>query len=107
MRARNPILTRFFMILAGALLATAFTACGGYGGSGYGGGGGGGTCGGPYNPACPPPTVAITAPAAAATVSGTVAITATAMAGAGYNLTIASVQFFDGTTSLGTATTSP
>jgi hypothetical protein len=107
MRARNPILTRFFMILAGALLATAFTACGGYGGSGYGGGGGGGTCGGPYNPACPPPTVAITAPAAAATVSGTVAITATAMAGAGYNLTIASVQFFDGATSLGTATTSP
>jgi hypothetical protein len=106
MRARHPILTRFFMILAGALMATALTACGGgYGSSG--GGGGGGSCGGAYMVTCPPPTVSLTAPAAGATVSGTVAITATATAGVGYSLTIASVQFFVDGTSVGTAMTSP
>jgi hypothetical protein len=56
---------------------------------------------------CPPPTVSITSPANGAAVSGTVAITATATAGAGYSLTIASVQFFDGATSLGTVMSSP
>ena len=96
------------MILAGALLAAALAACGGYGGSNYGGGGGGGGgCGGAYQPMCPHPTVSITSPAANATVSGTVAITATAAAGAGYNLSIASVQFFVDGTSVGTAMTSP
>jgi hypothetical protein len=89
-------------------MATAFAACGGGGyGSGGGGGGGGGTCGGVYQPACPPPTVSVTAPAPGATVSGMVTITATATASAQYSLTIASVQFFDGATSLGTATTAP
>lgn len=110
MDARHPILTRTIMTFAGALMATAITACGGYGGgSGYGmGGGGGGSCGGPYNPMCPLPTVSITSPAANATLAaGTVAITATAAAGAGYNLTIASVQFFVDGTSVGTAMTSP
>jgi len=92
------------MIFAGALMATAFTACGGgYGSSG--GGGGGNLCGGAYV-MCPPPTVSITAPAAGA-VSATVAIDATATASAQYSLTIASVQFFDGATSLGTVTTAP
>jgi hypothetical protein len=107
MDARQPILTRLLMILAGALMATAVTACGG----GYGGGGGssgsGGTCGGVYAP-CPPPTVSVTAPTAGANVSGTVALTATAAPAPGYNLTIASVQFFvDGTTPVGTAMASP
>ncbi len=97
------------IILAGALLATALAACGGYGGSSYGmGGGGGGGCGGPYQPMCPSPTGSLSAPANGAAVSGTVAITATAAAGAGYNLSIASVEFFlDATTSLGKVTTSP
>ena len=94
------------MTLAGALVATAFTACGGGGYGSGGGGGGGGMCGGAYQPMCPPPTVSITSPAAGA-VSGTVAITASATASAQYSLTIASVQFFDGATSLGTATTAP
>lgn len=106
MDARHTILSRFPMIIAGALLATAFTACGGgYGGGG--GGGGGGMCGGAYQPMCPPPTVSITSPTAGMTVMGTVMITATAAAGAGYSLTIASVQFFLDGTSLGTVTTSP
>ena len=109
MDARHTILIRTLMTFAGALMATAITACGGYGGgSGYGMGGGGGSCGGPYNPACPLPTVSITSPAANATLTaGTVAIAATAAAGAGYNLTIASVQFFVDGTSVGTAMTSP
>ena len=110
MNARHPILTRTLMTFAGALMATAITACGGYGGgSGYGmGGGGGAGCGGAYQPMCPLPTVSITSPAANATLTaGTVAITATAAAGAGFNLTIASVQFFVDGTSVGTAMTSP
>jgi hypothetical protein len=41
------------------------------------------------------------------TVMGTVAITANPVAGAGYSLTIASVQFFVDGTSIGMATTSP
>jgi len=104
MHARHPILTRLLMILAGAFMATAITACGGgYGGGGGGGGGGG--CGGAYG-GIPCPTVALTAPAANAAVSGTVAVTANAAAAMGY--TIASVQFFlDGTTSLGTVMSAP
>lgn len=64
-------------------------------------------CGGPYQPVCPPPTVSISAPAAGATVSGTVAITATATASSTYSLTIASVQFLVDGTSVGTAMASP
>jgi hypothetical protein len=44
--------------------------------------------------ASPPPTVAITAPAAGATVQGTVTLTASASAGAG--TTMSSVRFYDG-----------
>jgi hypothetical protein len=107
MYARHPVLTRLLMTLAGALMATAITACGG-GGYGGGGGGGGNYCGGGYGNQCPPPTVSITSPAASATVSGTVAITATAAPAAGYvNLSIVSVQFYVDGTSVGTATTSP
>jgi hypothetical protein len=104
MYARHPILTRLLMTLAGALVATAITACGGgYGGGGYGGGGGGGgNCGGGYMVACPPPTVSITSPANGAGVSGTVAITATATASAQYSLTIASVVFYVDNTAIGT-----
>ena len=108
MHARQSILARVISVLGGALMATALAACGGGYGSGGGGGGGGGGCGGAYQPACPLPTVSITSPAANAAVSGTVAITATAAASMAYSLTITSVQFFvDGTTSIGTATTSP
>jgi hypothetical protein len=107
MHARQPILTRFLMILAGALLATAVAACGGGGYGGGGGGGGGMSCGGAYGGACPPPTVSITAPTAGMTVSGTVALTATATAAAQFSLTIQSVQFFVDGTSQGTATASP
>ena len=105
MRASHPILSRF-SIFAGALLASALTACGGYGGGGnYTMGGA--TCGGGYGSMCPPPTVSITAPAAATSVSGTVAITATAAAATQYNLTVTSVQFFVDGTSIGTAMTAP
>jgi hypothetical protein len=101
-------MTRTLTTLAGAFMATAIAACGGYGGSSYSGGGGGGNCGGAYMNTCPPPTVSITAPMNGATVSGTVAITANAAPAAGYNnLTIASVQFFVDGTSVGTATASP
>lgn len=51
------------------------------------------------------PTVAITAPAANATVSGTVAINATVTAASG--TTISKVEFFDGTTKLGEDNASP
>jgi Big-like domain-containing protein/CHRD domain-containing protein len=105
MDARHSILMRLLMTLAGALIAMAFTACGGGYGSG-GGGGGGNVCGGSYV-MCPPPTVSISAPVAGATVSGTVAITALATASSTYSLTIASVQFFVDGTSVGTATASP
>ena len=88
-------------------MATIVAACGG----GYGSGGGGssgsaGTCGGVYV-ACPPPTATVTAPAANATVSGTVALTATATAATQYNLSITSVEFLVDGTSVGTAMSSP
>lgn len=93
------------LTLAGTFLAAGLAACGGYGGNSYSMGGGTASCGMGYANACPPPAVSITAPTAGMTVSGTVALTATATASATYMLTIASVQFFDGTTSVGTATT--
>jgi hypothetical protein len=93
------------LALAAALVATAMAACGGYG-SNYGSSGGMGSCGVQYGVACPPPSVTLTAPAAGATVSGTVAITATATAATQYNLTIASVEFLVDGTSVGMATTS-
>ncbi|MGH8260998.1 MAG: TIGR03118 family protein, partial [Steroidobacteraceae bacterium] len=49
------------------------------------------------------PTVAVTAPASGATVSGSVTLTATAAD----NVGVASVKFFAGTTAIGTATASP
>ena len=49
------------------------------------------------------PTVTLSAPAAAATVSGTTAVTATASD----NVGVTSVQFFAGTASIGTATAAP
>ena len=107
MHARNAIRTRFFTVLAGALLATTLAACGGGYGSSGGGGGGGGMCGGGYQQMCPPPIVGITAPAAGAMVSGTVAITATATASAQYSLTIASVVFYVDNAAIGTVTTAP
>jgi mono/diheme cytochrome c family protein len=49
------------------------------------------------------PTVTLSAPAAAATVSGTTAVTATASD----NVGVTSVEFFAGTASIGTATAAP
>jgi hypothetical protein len=49
------------------------------------------------------PTVTLTAPAAGATVTGTVAVTATAAD----NVGVASVQFFAGANAIGTATAAP
>lgn len=93
-------------LLAGAL-PLILTSCGG---GGYGGGGGGmGTtpCGGAYS-ACPLPTIALTAPAAGATVSGTaVMLTATASASTANGLTVRRVDFMIDGTIVGTATTSP
>jgi hypothetical protein len=79
-------------------------ACGGYGSSG--GGSGTTPCGGGYAP-CPSPTVTLTAPAAGATVSGTVALTATASASSTYGLTITQVAFMVDGASVGTAMSSP
>jgi hypothetical protein len=91
--------------LAGAL-PLILTSCGG----GYGSGGGGmGTtpCGGAYS-ACPLPTIALTAPASGATVSGTaVMLTATASASTMNGLTVTRVDFMIDGTIVGTATTSP
>jgi len=107
MYARHQIQTRLLMALAGALMATAFAACGGGGYGGGGGGGGGGACGGGYMVTCPPPTVSITSPANGAAVSGTVAITATATASAQYSLTIASVVFYVDNAAIGTVMAAP
>ena len=103
LRHAHSILTR---VLAGAL-PVILTSCGG---GGYGGGGGGmGTtpCGGAYS-ACPLPTIALTAPAAGATVSGTaVMLTATASASTANGLTVTRVDFMIDGTIVGMATTSP
>ncbi|HXY97306.1 MAG TPA: CHRD domain-containing protein [Steroidobacteraceae bacterium] len=99
---------RALMTLAGVLVATAITACGGYGGSNYSSSSGGTSCGAGYQAMCPPPTVSVTAPTSGVTVSGTVALTATAAAASGYtNITIASVEFLVDGTSVGTAMASP
>ncbi|MGP8035547.1 MAG: CHRD domain-containing protein [Steroidobacteraceae bacterium] len=109
MHARHPIRTRLLMILAGALVATAFTACGGgYGSSGAMAGPGGATCGGgSYSTPCPSPTVSISAPAANATVSGSVTLTASASAASQYSVTVASVEFLVDGSSVGTVMASP
>jgi hypothetical protein len=93
-------------LMVAAALPLMVASCGGGYGSGGGGGGGGGTCGGAYV-SCPPPTVALTAPASGATVHGTVALTATATASATYSLTIKRVDFMIDGTNVGMATTSP
>ena len=101
-------MTRILTTFAGALMATALTACGGGYGSSYSGSGGGNSCGAGYQAMCPPPTVSVTAPTTGATVNGTVALTANAAAAAGYtNITIVSVQFFVDGSSVGTAMASP
>jgi len=104
-RGRFSLLTWF--VPAGAFTALALSACGGGGyGGGGGGGGGAGLCGGQYV-GCPLPMVALTAPAAAATVSGTVALTATASGSMTYSITVSRVDFFVDGTMVGSATTSP
>jgi Bacterial Ig domain/CHRD domain len=95
---------RVTLLTAGAM-SVILAACGGYGGSSsYGGGGM--SCGGAYGTMCPAPTVKITAPANNMTVSGTVALTATASASSTYNLTVKSVVFMVDTTTVGTGTAS-
>ncbi len=107
MHARHPLLGKF-LIASCAVLGALLGACGGYGSS-YSpmGAGPGATCGGAYSVACPPPTVSLTAPAANATVSGTVTLTAAASASATYNLTVSSVNFEVDGASVGTAMSSP
>ena len=107
MHVRHPHLARFLTLTYAALTAV-LGACGGYG-SNYTptGGGPGATCGGTYMVACPPPTVTVSAPAANATVSGMVALTAMAAASSTYNLTITSVQFDVDNASVGTVMSSP
>lgn len=107
MHARHPLLGKF-LIASCAALGALLGACGGYGSS-YSptGAGPGATCGGTYNVACPPPTVSLTAPAANATVSGTVTLTADASASATYSLTVSSVNFEVDGASVGTAMSSP
>jgi hypothetical protein len=109
MHARHPLLSGS-LIAACAALGALLAACGGYGGGGnysMTGAAPGATCGGTYQVACPPPTVALTAPAANATVSGMVTLTATASASTTYGLTVTSVNFEVDATSVGIAMSSP
>jgi hypothetical protein len=106
MRALHPNLSRLLILAFSALFAVLSACGGGYGSSG-GTGVGGATCGGTYGVACPPPTVSISAPTANATVSGTVALTATAAAASQYSVTVASVAFLVDGTSVGTVMASP
>jgi hypothetical protein len=103
---RFSVITRLWA--GSAFMALVLTACGGGGyGGGGGGGGGGGLCGGAYV-MCPLPMVSLTAPAAAATVSGTVALTATASGSTTYSITVTKVDFSVSSVGIvGTATTSP
>src|SRR6184192_1589994 len=94
-------------LLAAAALPLILSACGGGYGGGGGGSGGGMGCGGAYQPVCPPPMVTLTAPAAGAMESGTIALTATASASTAYGLTVSKVDFLIDGTLVGTATTSP
>src|SRR5437764_12974714 len=88
-------------------LSLILTACGGGYGGGGGGSGGGMGCGGAYQPVCPAPMVTLTAPAAGAMESGTIALTATASASTAYGLTVSKVDFLIDGALVGTATTSP
>ena len=102
LRHARSILT----LLAAGALPLILTSCGGGYGSGGGGGMGTTPCGGVYS-ACPPPTVALTAPAPGATVSMTVMLTATAAASTMNGLTVTRVDFMIDGTVVGTAMTSP
>jgi hypothetical protein len=107
MHARSPLLAKL-LIASCAALGAQLAACGGYGGSySMTGAGPGATCGGTYSVACPPPSVSLSAPAANATVSGTVTLTADASVSATYNLTVSSVNFEVDGASVGTAMSSP
>src|ERR1700732_1420854 len=97
---------RYIQVVAGAL-SLMLSACGGGYGGGGGGSGGGMSCGGAYQPACPPPKITLTAPGAAAPVSGMVPLTATASASPTYALTVTSVEFLIDSAAVGTVTTSP
>src|SRR5205807_4952571 len=82
---------RNMQLVAGAL-SLILTACGGGYGGGGGGSGGAMGCGGAYQPVCPAPMVTLTAPAAGAMESGTIALTATASASTAYGLTVSKVD---------------
>src|SRR5437588_8023099 len=97
---------RNMQLVAGAL-SLILTGCGGGYGGGGGGSGGAMGCGGAYQPVCPAPMVTLTAPAAGAMESGTIALTATASASTAYGLTVSKVDFLIDGTLVGTATTSP
>ena len=99
--------TRSILWLLTGALPLILTSCGGGYGSGGGGGMGTTPCGGAYS-ACPLPTIALTAPASGATVSGTaVMLTATAAASTMNGLTVTRVDFMIDGTMVGTAMTSP
>jgi CHRD domain/Bacterial Ig domain len=107
MHAHSPLLAKF-LIASGAALAALLAACGGYGGNySMTGAGPGATCGGTYSVACPPPSVSLSAPAANATLSGTVTLSAVASASSTYKLTVASVNFEVDGASVGTAMSAP
>ena len=96
------------ILLVAGTLSCILAGCGGGGYGGGGGGSGGGmSCGGAYQPACPAPMVTLTAPVPGATVSSTVALTATASASSTYGLTVTSVEFLIDGTAVGTVTSSP
>ncbi len=109
MRRTTPLVSGcpVLALLAAAALPLILSACGGGYGGGGGGSGGGMGCGGAYQPVCPPPMVTLTAPAAGAMESGTIALTATASASTAYGLTVSKVDFMIDGTLVGTATTSP
>ena len=96
------------ILLVAGTLSCILAGCGGGGYGGGGGGSGGGmSCGGAYQPACPAPMVTLTAPVPGATVSSTVALTATASASSTYGLTVTSVEFLIDGMAVGTVTSSP
>ena len=109
MRRTTPLVSGcpVLALLAAAAVPLILSACGGGYGGGGGGSGGGMGCGGAYQPVCPPPMVTLTAPAAGAMESGTIALTATASASTAYGLTVSKVDFMIDGTLVGTATTSP
>ena len=116
---RSPTKTRglseiAWPVIGSAVAALALSSCDGMGmsmGMGMGNSSmpastmGGMTCGSGYAGSCPPPSVAVTAPAANAMVSGMVTMTANASAMDG--LTISSVQYRVDGTPVGTVMASP